>query len=103
MFAEMPDNKLNEQEKINILENFLKEDPGFMERAYNASGGIYAQNIEMWKEIGMTDEQILERFMAYPIRNLRLILDFEKINSVSTEFSRQQVHFDKIYIQYMKQ
>ena len=77
MFAEMPDNKLNEQEKINILENFLKEDPGFMERAYNASGGIYAQNIEMWKEIGMTDEQILERFMAYPIRNLRLILDFD--------------------------
>lgn len=78
MFAEMPDNELTNEEKSAILEKFLKEeDPNFIERVYSASGGIYAKNIEMWKEIGMTDEQILERFMSYPIRNLRLILDFD--------------------------
>lgn len=77
MFAEMPDNELNKQQKTELLENFLKEYPDFMETAYGASRGLHDQNIEMWKEIGMTDEQILERFMSYPIRNLRLILDFD--------------------------
>jgi len=77
MFSETPARGLTKQQKTELLENFLKEDTGFMERAYSASGALYTQNINMWNEIGMTEEQIIERFMAYPIRNLRLILELD--------------------------
>lgn len=75
-FSQIPSD-LTATEQTKILQDFLEEDKGFMERAYKASGSLYNQNINNWKEIGMTDEQILERFMSYPIHNLKLILGFD--------------------------
>jgi len=75
LFKEVPSGKYTPQQKEQFLKDFIKEDdPYFMERAYSASCGIYSQNINLWKEIGMSDDEILERFMSYPIHNLTLIL-----------------------------
>ena len=64
-----------EKENIEVLNEFLEtESPHFIEMSYATSCGIHDQNIERWKELGVSDEQILENFLLPPIENLEMLL-----------------------------
>ena len=76
LFKETPSD-LSSQEKTELLTEFLEEDPQFIERAYGASKSLYNQNYKTWQQLGLTEQEMINRFMSYPIHNLRLILELD--------------------------
>ena len=73
-FSELPWEGVSKEDKINALNKFLKEEyPGFIEVCYQTSCEGHDDNVERWRNLGTSEEQIKENFMEYPMNNLKLI------------------------------
>ncbi len=73
-FSELPWEGYTKEEKIEMLDKFIKEEyPGFIRVAYKTSCAGYDRSAERWRSLGTSEEQIKENFMEYPMNNLELI------------------------------
>ncbi|RAP43848.1 MAG: hypothetical protein BZ135_08970 [Methanosphaera sp. rholeuAM6] len=71
-FIDLPSSQYNREDKKEILDEFLNgEGSNFMDMAYSSSGAIYSQN---QNRESVSEEQLLETFILYPVRNLEMLL-----------------------------
>ena len=70
-----PSPKYSSEKRIKILKSFLEDEgKNYINTTFKETKDRFSKNIDNWKEYSLSDEEIIDRLISYPIDTLKMLL-----------------------------